>query len=144
MKHTLICVTILSLLLGCTHLNTSPQDTTKVAPEKTIEKIEIIEQKQPKENKIGWPTQYVYQETTVCLQGTRQRGMPPQIAFSVCCCIFDNLQKKYTLGEFYTRKLEPDYQAEIVSIVQNQCSSPAEEQKQQIHEEYNTQYWIKK
>tara|TARA_B100000941_G_C28500464_1_gene553827 strand:+ start:1575 stop:2015 length:441 start_codon:yes stop_codon:yes gene_type:complete len=140
MKHFLLCVATLTLI-GCTQHTTSSQKTLEISEVKTEKPVESAE---PivLENNIGWPTQYVYQETTMCLQGTKQRGMNPQQSFHLCCCIFDKLQKKYTLGEFFIRKLEPDYPAEVVEIVQKQCTKPDNTQQQQI-QEYNTQYWIR-
>lgn len=136
MKYTFICVVVFTILIGCTQHTTLPQNTQQEEIlDNTTETV-----KSPT-NTIGWPTQYLYQETSVCLQGTNQRGMHPQMAFSVCTCIYDKLREKYTLGEYFTRKLHPDYSKEIVDIVTNQCSKTRKPQ-QQI-KEYETQYWIR-
>lgn len=126
MKKILAMMVFLPFFTGCTPVNMQTQVEEPKQPEPVIVQQEPTEVTLP----IGWPTQYLYQEATVCMQTTSQQGMPPALAFNICSCIFDQLQSKYKFGDYMERKLKPNMREEIIEITKNSCAVNMPPQKQ--------------
>ena len=126
MKKILVMMVFLPLFTGCTPVSMQTPVVETKQPEPVVVQQEPTESTLP----IGWPTQYLYQEATVCMQSTAQQGMPPALAFNICSCIFDNLQARYKFGDYMERKLKPNYRDEIIEITKESCAVPMQPQKQ--------------